>query len=158
MVTPNTHHRGVTLLEIVFAIALLSVIGMVSISALSEFRSRKTLEAGVEEVLTAFSRAHLDSISSKNDELYGVHLDADKVVYFIAPTYVAGTPTNIVFTLSNLIEIADPSANITASGNNIYFSHLRGVTTQSGTFDVRLKSNTTTKTTITVSGTGAVSL
>jgi prepilin-type N-terminal cleavage/methylation domain-containing protein len=153
-----TRHRGLTLLEIVLAIAILTIVAAGTVGAFSDFRARKTLDAGVEEILATFSRAHLDTISSRNNELYGVHIDPDGVVYFIAPTYVAGAPTNSAYLLNGILEITNISANIASAGNNVYFNRLSGTTAQEGTFEVRVKSSTSISTVITINGTGAVSI
>jgi type II secretory pathway pseudopilin PulG len=154
----STRHtfKGITLLEIIFVIGIIGVIAVAVLGPLSQFRARKTLDASVEVVLAAFSRAHLDTISSLSDQQYGAHLDADQVVYFIGPTYSALEVTNVPYKLSPVIEIGNIS--LSGGGNDILFQRLTGGTSQSGTFEVRLKSDVTRKVVVTVNGTGAISL
>lgn len=147
---------GFTLVEIVFALGIFVLVAATVFSPLSQFRERKTLDASVEVVLAAFSRAHFDTISSLNDKQYGVHLDADQIVYFIGPTYVAGDPGNNAYVFSSVIEIG--AVALSGGGNDVLFKQLTGATDQSGTFEVRSRANPAVKAVITVNGTGAVSL
>jgi len=142
--------------EILVAISIMGLIASLILVPFSDFRARKTLDAAVEEMLAAFSQAHLDTISSKNDQLYGVHIGTDQVVYFVGPTYATGTATNIVYPLHSAIEIVNISLN--GGGSDVLYNHLLGTTDQYGTFQLRAKSRSTIATTITINGTGATSL
>lgn len=148
--------RGVTLLEILVAIGIISLIGSVVLASFSQFREQKTLDATIEVTLASLSRAHFDTISSLNDNRYGVHLDSDKTVYFVGTTYSSSAGTNIAYNLNPSIEIANIS--LSTGGNDIVFDRFTGGTSMSGTFDIRVKSNPTKKATITINGTGAVSI
>ncbi len=148
--------RGVTLIETLVAVAIMAMISGVVLASLNNFRAQKTMDAAVEQVLAAFSQAHFDTISSRNDKQYGIHIDTDKVVYFIGPTYTAGLSTNVVYRFVVPVEIVNIS--LAGGGNEVLFERLSGGTNQSGTFDVRAKSNNSLKTTVTVNGTGAISI
>jgi prepilin-type N-terminal cleavage/methylation domain-containing protein len=149
-------HQGVTLLEIVVVIGIITLIGAIVYSPLNDFRAQKTLDAAVEKTLAAFSQAHLDTISSKNNFQYGVHIASGEVVYYIGPTYATGTATNLVFTLPPAVEIFN--IDLVGGGSDVLYHRLTGSTDESGTFQVRPKGRTTTVTTITVNKTGATSI
>jgi hypothetical protein len=136
--------------------AIILLLAYMALAAFGQFRAKKTMDAAVEVTLAAFSQAHLDTLSSKNSQQYGVHLDTDKVVYYLGPTYVAGAATNISYVLHPVLEIAN--ITLTGGGTDVLFNRLTGGTSQAGTFEVRQKGSTTVKTIITVNGTGAVSL
>lgn len=153
---PCSKQGGVSLLEILIGIAIVLVLVSLSLASFSEFRARKSVDVAVEEILAAFSKAHLDAISSKNDMQYGVHLDPDKAVYFLGTTYDANAATNVVYRLNTSIEIAN--ITLAGGGSDVIFKRLTGGTDQTGTFDIRIKGNTARRTTVTVNGTGAISL
>lgn len=154
--THTQYRRGVTLVEILVAISIIGLISSLVLVSFSDFRARKTLDASVEGMLAAFSQAHLDTISSKNNNQYGVHIATGEVVYFIGPTYATGTATNIVFTLHPAIEILNISLN--GGGSDVLYKRLSGSTDQYGTFQLRPKGRINTTTTITVNKTGATSI
>lgn len=147
---------GITLIEILAIAGVVLLLSSMALAAFGTFRSRKTMDVSVELVMTSFARARLDTISSKEDLQYGVHLDPDKAVYFIGPTYSSAATTNIVYPFSPIIEIA--SVALQGGGTDVLFNRLTGGTSQSGTFEIRLKGNTSVRTVVTVNGTGAVTL
>lgn len=150
------YHRGISLLEILVAISIITLMSALVYVPFNDFRAQKTLDASVEKILAAFSQAHLDTISSKNNYQYGVHIAAGEVVYFVGPTYATGTATNLVFTLHPAIEIFDISLN--GGGSDVLYQRLSGATNQNGTFQLRPKGRLNMVATITVNKTGATSI
>lgn len=149
--------RGITAIEILIAVGILGLISSIVLAAFSEFRSRQTLNAVVEKTLAAFSAAHLDTISSKDDVVHGVYLKRTEVIYFRGGTYPGDNdPNNVHYTFPASIEIANISLN--GGGSAIFYKRLSGATDNFGTFDVRVTGDTDIKTTITVNQTGATSL
>ncbi len=155
---PRSFHfsRGVTLLETLVVVAILMLIGGVVVASLSNFRAQKTMDAAVEQVLAAFSQAHFDTLSSMDDKQYGVHIESDKVVYYVGPTYIAGTTTNVIYRFVVPVEIVNIS--LAGGGSDVLFKRLSGGTSQSGTFIIRAKANDTLQTVVTINGTGAISI
>lgn len=152
---PST--RGITTIEIVVAVAIVVIISALVLAAFSTFRSRQTLGAVVEKALAAFSAAHLDTISSKNDATYGVQLNGGEVIYFQGGTYPGDNdPGNVHFIFPKNVEIAN--INLNGGGSTVFYKRLSGATDNYGTFDVRMVGSPSTKTTITVNQSGATSL
>jgi prepilin-type N-terminal cleavage/methylation domain-containing protein len=147
---------GFTLLEILVAIAILTLIAGTVFGPLSRFRTQKTLDAAVEVTLAAFTRAHFDSISSLNDMQYGVHLDAGQAVHFVGITYDASAPTNVVYSIPANVEIAN--VTLAGGGTDVVFQRLNGGTPHSGTFLIRATADPSISALVTVHATGAVSL
>ena len=148
--------RGITLVEILVVTAIVLLLSSMTLAAFSMFRAQKTMDVAVEVIMVAFGRAHIDTISSKGDQRYGVHLDSDKATYFVGPTYSSEAGTNIAYALNPVLEIAN--VTLAGGGNDVLFDRFTGGTSQSGTFEIRLKGSTSVRTRITVNGTGAVTL
>lgn len=153
---PTPKPRGISILEVVVAISIITLMSVLVYAPFNDFRAQKTLDASVEKILSAFSQAHLDTISSKNNNQYGVHIAAGEVVYFTGPTYATGTATNLIFTLPPAIEIY--SISLTGGGSDVLYQRLSGATNQNGTFKLRPKGRVSPVTTITVNKTGATSI
>ena len=150
-------NRGVTLIELLIALSVIALISSVILASFSEFRARQTLDASVEVVLAAFSAAHLDTISSKNDDIYGINLKSGEVIYFKGSPYPGDNAAgNTHYVLPAPIEIANISLN--GGGTTIFYKRLTGATDNFGSFDVRVKAKTIVKSTITINQTGATSL
>lgn len=149
--------RGITTIEILVAISILGILAALVLAAFSDFRSRQTLSAVIEKALAAFSAAHLDTISSKNDATYGVELKSGEVIYFMGTTYPGDAdPGNVHFVFPLSVEIAN--INLNGGGSTIFYKRLSGATDNYGTFDIRVVGNPNTKTTITVNQSGATSI
>ena len=149
--------RGITAIGVLIAIGIIGMMSSIVLSAFGQFRARQTLDASVEEVLAAFSAAHLDTVSSKNDDTYGVNLKNGEVIYFKGGVYPGDNDVNNMhFVLPGGIEVANVSLN--GGGNYIYYKRLSGATNYFGTFDVQVRSNTNLKTTVTVNQSGATSI
>lgn len=153
----NHRRRGFSLVDMMIAISIMTLIASVIILSFAAFRTRKNLDAAVEMVMVAFSQAHFDTISSKGDSPYGVAIQDDEVIYFKGATYPGeGAVGNIHYRLPSTIEIANITLN--GGGTEIFFNRINGGTAQYGYFDVRAKSATTTSNRITISQVGIVSL
>jgi len=144
------------MLEILVVVSIITLMSVLVYAPFNDFRAQKTLDASVEKILSAFSQAHLDTISSKDNQQYGVHIASGEVVYYVGPTYATGTATNLVFVLHPAIEIYNISLN--GGGSDVLYQRLTGATNQNGTFQLRPKGRTDTVATITINKTGATSI
>ena len=153
----KNQQRGVTLIELLIALSMVALISSIILASFSQFRSRQTLDASVEVVLAAFSAAHLDTISSKNDDIYGIYLKQNEVIYFKGSPYPGDSdPGNVHYILPATLEVANIS--LSGGGSAVFYKRLLGGTNNYGSFDVRVKANTTVKSTVTINQTGATSL
>ncbi len=153
----KNYKRGVTLIELLISLSVIALISSVILASFSEFRARQTLDASVEVVLAAFSAAHLDTISSKNDDIYGVNLKAGEVIYFRGTPYPGDNAAgNTHFVLPAALQIANISLN--GGGSTIFYKRITGATDNFGSFDVRVIAKPAVKSTVTINQTGATSL
>lgn len=148
--------RGFTLLELLIVVAVLALLAGIILSSFTEFRNSKVLDTAVEDVLTLLSQARGDTLASKDDYQYGVHLEADRVVLYRGATYSGGDANNQTTMLDDALEIT--TITLVGGGSDILFDRLTGKTTQSGTFVIRVESDTAKTRTITVNGTGIASV
>jgi prepilin-type N-terminal cleavage/methylation domain-containing protein len=153
---PSSFTRGFTLIELVLVILIASIISAIVLQGMSGMRARKTIDAGVESVIAAFSQAHLDTISSKDDSQWGVSLGTDRVIVYKGPSYVDGAPENTTYLLHPSIEVAD--VTLAGGGSTVLFDRLYGSTSQSGTFVVRARGDPSISVTVTITGAGAISV
>lgn len=153
----SSSRRGITTIEILVAVAIIVILASLILAAFAEFRSRQTLGAVVEKTLAAFSAARLDTISSKNDLTYGVHIKSGEVIYFSGSTYPGDNDLgNAHFVFPASVEITNISLN--GGGDTVFYKRLSGATDNYGTFDIRMVGNTSTKTTISVNQSGSTSI
>ena len=154
MFRPPHYHRGITLIEILIVIAVLLILATVILGAFSGFRAQKTLDATTETVIAGFSRARLNTMSSKNDGRYGIHIEPTRLTYFLAPTFATGTATNVIFPLPKAVEFG--GIWIKGGGNDIFFDRYTGATSQYGCLELRAKGKSFAKTLISIRPSGSV--
>lgn len=148
--------RGITMLELVVVIAIIIVLASLIITSFSAFRNSKILDTGTENVLSILAKARGNTLSSKNDYQYGVHLETSQVVLFRGGVYSSSDSSNEVAPLDSALEIS--SITLTGGGSDVIFDRLTGKTSMDGTVVVRVKSDNTKTKTITINATGSASV
>ena len=140
------------MLEVVVVISIGAILATMAFSSLRTFWRSRTVDVGVENVLSIFSRARLDTISSRDGNAYGVHLEGDRLILYVGPTYDAATTTKVTMLMDPALRIKYVS--LLGGGTDVLFKKWTGGTDQYGTFVLDFASGTTSPATITVSGTG----
>ncbi len=149
-------NKGFTLLEILFAIAIITIAITIVTFSFSKLNSQQALDKSADLVVSTLNEARSLTLSSKGDSQYGVHLEASQVVLFVGSTYSSSAPTNVVTSINSLVGIKN--ITLVGGGADIIFKRLTGGTDQTGTLEVFLIANTGSFHTITISGTGVVEL
>ena len=145
-------NKGFTMIEMVIVVAIMALLLAVITSPFQSFRNSKALDTTSEEALSLFSEARGNTLSAKDGYQYGVHLESSKMVLFRGGTYSSLDTNNKTVVLDNALEIS--SIVLEGAGSDIVFDKLTGKTSQSGSFVIRVKSDTSKIRTITVVGTG----
>ncbi len=152
----NFYKKGITLLEVLMAVAILGIIVSVALPQFSKIKENQVLQNTTQEILSALRQAQSQSLASVSLGEFGVHFQKDQIVIFKGQSFSAGAMDN------NVIDIVSPAniSNVTFSGlssetGDIYFSRLSGVPNKNGTITVSTPSNSKT---ITLSATGTASV
>ncbi len=138
----DRNKNGFTLTEVLIAISIFVIILSIAITASRSFSNTVDLDNSAKVIGTNIKLAKTRSISALNDTNYGVHFESDQIIVFEGDVFVSGDPANKIINLSDSVEIffdnVDLAGNPTASGYNIVFSRLTGVTDNFGTVEIRL--------------------
>ena len=149
--------RGFTALEIAIVIAIMALLLATVIPSFMDFRRNSLLNTNTQNLVTLINRARLLSVSSKDDNQYGVHLEASKVVLFKGTTYTGGVATNeeVVFDAG----LSLSSINISGGGAEVLFEKVTGATTGSVSATTTLSiTGTTASTTVLIYQTGVTTV
>jgi prepilin-type N-terminal cleavage/methylation domain-containing protein len=147
-------NQGFTLIELLVAIGITALIVGIALANFGRYQAQRSVEGALEITLAQITRAHLDTISSRNDIAYGARLESDRVTYFAGATYNGGDARNITQLLPYGTEIV--SIALAGGGSDIMFKRVTGDTNQPGTFIIRSKSYTDIMKTITINGVGSI--
>ena len=155
----NFYNKGISLLEIIIVIAIISVLVALIIPNMSEFKKRQNLKNTVVDIVSLLNKAKLDSNSFLDSSVYSVYFATDRVVYFKGTTYSPSNPTNQVILLNSSVTIPSGGINLTnpIGANTITFPQLTEDVRGYGSIIVRMTSDATQQKTITVNKLGTVS-
>lgn len=145
------YRRGFTVLELLIVIAILAFLLAIIIPSFMNFRRSSLLNTETMDLVTLVNRARLLSVSSKNDNQYGIHLESSKAVLFQGTTYDVASTTNEVHMFGT--GLVSTSTTINGGGSEIVFEKVTGATSQNATTTL-LVTGTTSSTTVLVYGTG----
>ena len=127
----NHKNRGFTFLELTISIGILAVLLVVIIPSFMDFRRNSILNTETQEVLTLVNKARLSAMSSIEDEQYGIHLEAGKLVLFQGDTYIAGAGKNEEHILNTALTLS--SVVVNGGGSEVVFQKVTGATNQNAT-------------------------
>lgn len=147
--------HGFSLLELIIVIAILGVLVTTIVPSFLKFRQSSVLNTETQELVTIINRARLLSVSSKNDQQFGVHLEAGQVVLFQGTTYSAGAVTNEPHIWNSSLTLATIVVN--GGGPDVVFQKVTGATNQNATTTL-LITGTTASSTVIVRPTGIATI
>lgn len=151
----NSPKKGFTAIEILMVIAILGVLLAVILPSFTNFRRASLLNTDTMNLVTLINRARLLSISAKDDNQFGIHLESGKAVLFKGATYSAGASTNETHTFSTGLTLS--SIAINGGGSEILFEKVTGAASQNATTTL-LVTGTTSSTTVLILPTGIATI
>lgn len=149
-----TLKKGFTLVELLVVIAILGFLFVIVITSFREMQVRQALEFSTREVRQMIELARSRTLAAVNDNRHGVFIGTTRVVLFEGSTYNEHAATNVIFELDRRVRISNVS--LTPSANTIIFTRGSGEPSSSGTIELSLIANPTSRMTISVTSTGVV--
>lgn len=148
--------NGFTLIEIIVAIAILTILFSVSILYYSTASESAKLSTASQDIISNIKLAKDRTVASLASSSYGMHFENSQYVMFRGTSYSASDPNNIFYALPVGMEIANIS--LEGGGVDIIFDRITGKVGNNGSIDVRVASDISKLKTISipVSGEAAV--
>ena len=130
-------NKGFTLLEILIVLAILGILSLIIFYTFSGLGKQEALQKDVLLVSSILTEAKTSTLSSKEDSNYGVYFENDKIILFKGNNFQEDLNGNVIFKLSNLVEIE--SIDLFDSSSELVFSRLRGTVNNYGTITLSLR-------------------
>ena len=150
----NFNQKGITLLEILIAIAVVGILAVTVLPGFSKIKKIQVLKSATEDIVSVIGEARSKTLASLDSSIYGVHFETNKVIIFKGTSYSVDSVDNQTTDLISPATIS--SINLSNSGVNLYFNRLSGLPNTSGTVSVSVPDLTAK--TITISATGFASV
>lgn len=151
--------KGFTLIEILIAIVIFSILTAVVIADFSLFSKRSSVDQDTQEFAEVLKLAQSKALSSENSSQYGVYIDTgvspQKYVLYKGTTYATRDTTQ---DQPHWISKLDEFYLISLGGvTEVAFQKITGSADQSGNVSIRYKQDTSQNKTIYISSAGTIS-
>lgn len=138
---------GFTLIELLLTLAMVTLLGALSIPYFMTFQTSSQLDSASQEISQSLRRAKIRAIAAENDDNWGLAVKEQKITIFKGSNY---TGRDVSFD-----EAFDLPSTITASGPlELYFHKLTGTPSTIG--NVTLISTNAKQKTITINANGTI--
>ncbi len=154
---PNNKKKGLTIIEVIIIIFLVTIVSTIVFNNLSSFKKEQVLRNTTNNVITFLNKAKQNTLSSINSSAYGVHFDSDKMVLFAGGNYSDSDPNNEIVYFDDSVSIPSVGGLNIGGSNDVIFERLTGDTT-GGTIKIQLNSDNNKYRIINISKTGLISL
>ena len=131
MYLKTCRHSGFTLIEVLIVLAISVFILSIILRTFLVFNDTQRFSREVSEVAILFKEAHSATLSSKFDDVYGIHIESTRVVLFKGGSFVESDAYNKEHLFGGDIQIT--TINLNGGGSDIFFKRLNGETLQYGT-------------------------
>jgi len=142
-------------MEVVIAITIIVVIAIFAIRPFINFRHNQSLEIAVTGTLSLLDEARGATLSSRDDEVYGVHFESGRAVLFKGGVFTEPSSDNRGITFDERVTLSN--IDLDGGDDDVLFSRLTGETNDTGTLTFSLINNASTTRIINISKTGVSS-
>lgn len=143
---------GLSIIEILVAIAVMIIILGIVISAFRAFNQKQHAANATEEIVSFLRQAREQTLGALDDDAYGVHFESARAVLFKGDTFIDGVPGNKVLGIDDRLELFD----INAPSGNVIFKRLTGAIPAASSVSLHLKDTGGASTTIIITASGNI--
>ena len=146
------NQKGFTLIEILIAVVIITLLITSVIVSYRLFEKRTELEDTTQRIFSTLKLAQTQTLASNDASPYGVHFENDQYILFKGNTYLVGALDNKIYQLPGRLEISQIS--LADGGNDVIFQRIIGSTAQFGTIEIRIISQPTETRIVTIQSSG----
>lgn len=136
------HERGVTLGELVIAVAIITVMASVVVQGFGAFSTRQSFTQFVDEAGLAMRAQRQQTLGSVANTQHGFYISSTTIEYFAGASY-PGAASSTVVAIPNSISA---TSSLTGGTQTVVFSRLIGEASATGTItftDIRTGASST---------------
>lgn len=149
-----SRNKGITLIEILASIAIMLLLGSISISVFSRLANTTSLDRDVSIVASYIEKARTEAINSVDSLVHGVKFETNKVTVFKNTRYSLANE-EVYYDIPGKTIISNIS--LAGGATSIYFNKLTGSPNVTGTITLALFDGTSERF-ITIYATGIIDI
>jgi len=149
-------NKGISLLEIIIIIAIITIIVAITLPNFSEFKKQQALQVTKEDIISFLNEARNMTISSKNSTTYGIRFESNRATLFPGDAYVDSI-INKQINFDQAVIIPNNGINLSGGGIDVIFKRITGDTINHGTIVIQLVSDETAQKVININSLGVIS-
>lgn len=150
----DTYAKGMSVLEVLISIAIVTLLATLSFSALTQFLNTNAVEKETAVVVATLAYARSQSMSGTYDTSYGVHFASSTITVFWGSTYSQSASTNVSRQFGGGVVVS--ALSLGSGVVDIVFSKLTGAPSATGTITISSPKDPINKKVLTITGTGLV--
>ena len=150
--TKDKKNGGFTLLEITISVAIIILVGALSLVSWVNSRRVRDLASAGQAALSVLRTAQTNAATGADASQWGVHLEQYRIVLFRGASY-AGATALTPYPLPATVEIVNIA--LAGGGQDVIFKRITGGTDQSGTLLARVAGSATQTFPVSVDPSGA---
>jgi prepilin-type N-terminal cleavage/methylation domain-containing protein len=148
--------KGFTIVEMIVVIALSALIVGTTVSMFSSLSNVQSLDKDAENVGAYLLKARNQTVNAKNNAVYSVHFASTTVTLFQGASYVSGSSTNQVYSLSSKVSLV--SYMFSPATTTITFQKMTGKPSATGTIIYTLNNDASSTRSILIYGSGLIEI
>ncbi len=149
-------NNGFTLIEILVAIVIISLVSLILLAGFKAFYRQRSLDGAAVQIHAMLNKARQQTLTSKNTAAYGVRFNT-QAVYLYQGSFSSSSPAPIQTLIIDRVVKLSP-ISLTGGTNDVRFTKLTGESSATGTIAVTLVENASSTRTFTIYQSGLVDI
>lgn len=146
---------GLTVVEIVVALAILAILAGIGMRAFTNARTAKQLDTITDSIATKLEEAKTNAMSGKDGTNFGLAFSTTTYTYWSGTSYSPSAESNNVFPISSNFSL---TSTIPGTYHAVRFARITGTPDLTGSIVITSNDNASTTDTITIGALGDITV
>lgn len=122
--------RGFTIVELLVVVAIIAILAVAMIGSFRDYAAQKQFDTTTSAVVDLIYTARQQSVASVEGQSYGVYVGTSTIELFTGTSVTPGAADNTIVALPGAMSA---TSSLSSGLANVSFSHLKGMSSATGT-------------------------